>query len=59
MKGFRTIAAGLAMVVLPVALTYLAGIDWTPYIGASGAFAVSGIITIALRLVTTTPVGKA
>lgn len=58
LKGFKTVLFGLAAVVLPVGLTYLAGVDWTQYIGPNAALAVTGIITIALRIVTNTPVGQ-
>lgn len=58
MKGYRTILVGLAMAIAPAALTYLAGVDWTALVGPNGAMFVAGIVTIALRIVTTTPVGK-
>ena len=58
MKGFRTIAVGLAMAVLPVALTYLAGVDWTQYVSPNIALLISSTVMIGLRTVTTTPVGK-
>jgi hypothetical protein len=57
MKGYKTIAAGLAMVILPPALQYLAGIDWSQLVGAKYSLVLSGLIMIGLRLVTTTPVG--
>ena len=57
MKGFRTIAVGTLVAVLPNALTYLAGIDWTQHVDANVALAISGVLTIALRCLTTTPVG--
>lgn len=58
MKGFRTLAAGFAMAVLPVAVTYLAGVDWTQYVGPNVALVISGVVTIALRFVTSTAVGS-
>ena len=58
MKGYRTILVGLLLTIAPAALGYLAGVDWNAILGATGAFVVSGVIQIAMRLVTTTPVGK-
>lgn len=57
MKGFRTIAVGFAVAVLPAATGYLLGVDWGSIVGPSAAFAISGALTIVMRLVTTTPVG--
>lgn len=59
MKGWRTIAYGLALVVVPPAITYLAGVDWSQYVPPNVAVVISGVITIALRMVTTTTIGKA
>lgn len=58
MKGWRTIAVGFVMAVGPVALTYLAGLDWTKLVGPNAAFVIAGAITIGLRMITSTPVGK-
>jgi lysozyme len=58
MKGYRSIAVGLALAIGPVALQYLGAIDWAQLIGPTGAFFVSGVIAICMRAVTTTPVGK-
>ncbi|HET7641225.1 MAG TPA: hypothetical protein VFK47_21125 [Ktedonobacteraceae bacterium] len=57
MKGWRTILWGLAMAVLPVGLHYLGGVDWTQYLSPTWAPVFAGIVTMALRLITTTPVG--
>ncbi len=57
MKGFKTILFGLALVVIPPAVTYLGGVDWTT-LGLSPAVSAGiGLAVIALRAVTTTPVG--
>jgi hypothetical protein len=56
MKGRKTLAVGLAMAILPTALTYLAGIDWTTVLPAQYAPIVAGLVMIAMRLVTTGPV---
>ena len=58
MKGYRTIAVGAAMAVLPPLVTYLLGIDWTSIVGANAAMVISGVLTIGMRLVTTTPAGQ-
>ncbi|MFV0279231.1 MAG: lysozyme [Rhodoblastus sp.] len=58
MKGYRTILIGLAVATGPAALQYLGAIDWNALIGPSAAFFVSGVIAIAMRFVTNTPVGK-
>ena len=59
LKGWRTVLIGVTMAAAPAALTYLAGVDWTKLIGPNGAMAVAGVITIVMRIVTTTPVGSA
>lgn len=58
LKGYRTIAVGAAMAVLPSLLTYLAGVDWTHILGPNAAFILAGVITVAMRFVTDTPPGK-
>lgn len=57
-KGWRTVLVGLALAIGPEALQYLAEIDWNALIGTKGAFFVSGLVAIALRFVTTGPVGS-
>lgn len=58
LKGWRTIAIGLAMAIGPAALTYLAGVDWTKLVGPNAAMIIAGAVTVAMRIVTTTPMGK-
>jgi GH24 family phage-related lysozyme (muramidase) len=58
MKGYRTLLVGLALAVGPGALQYLGAVDWTKLIGPTGAFFVSGMVAIAMRAVTSTPLGK-
>lgn len=58
MKGYRTILIGALMVVAPPLLTYLAGINWSDYVSPSVAVMISGVVTILLRVLTTTPVGS-
>ena len=57
MKGYRTILMGALMVIAPPLLNYLAGIKWSDFVSADTAFMISGVIAIALRVVTTTPIG--
>ena len=57
MKGYKTIIAGLALVIGPPALSYLASVDWSQVVGTRWAFVISGLIMIGLRIVTDTPVG--
>src|SRR5579864_9151006 len=59
MKGFRTILFGAVVATAPVLLDYLANVRWTDYVSGEAAAMITGIIVIALRVVTTTPVGKA
>ena len=58
MKGYRTLIVGFALATGPAALQYLGAIDWTTLLGPTGAFFVSGVVAIAMRFVTTSPVGK-
>jgi hypothetical protein len=57
MKGFRTLAMGLVFAIVPTALTFLSGIDWTLYVSPNVALALSGLLTVAMRCITTSPVG--
>ncbi len=58
MKGYRTYVVGFFVAVGPAAITYLLGLDWTKLIGPNGALLVAGVLTIAMRSVTTTPPGQ-
>lgn len=58
MQGWKTVAFGLLTAVAPVVLTYLGGVDWTS-LGIHPAMAGAiGAIIIALRAMTSTPIGK-
>lgn len=57
-KGWRTIAFNLGLVVLPPALAYLASVNWTNYLNPTWTPVVVGVIGLLLRLVTTTPPGQ-
>lgn len=58
MKGWKTVIWGLLLAIAPVALTYLAGIDWTKFVSPNEAALIAGAVTIALRAVTDTSIGK-
>lgn len=58
MKGFRTLATGMVIAIVPVGLQYLAGIDWTQYVSPQIAPVVVGALMILLRAVSTTPIGS-
>jgi len=57
MKGLKTVAFGLALVVIPPAITYLGGVDWTSLGVSPGVSAVLGVAIIGLRAMTTTAIG--
>lgn len=59
MKGYRTILLGALMIMLPPLFNYLIGIKWSDYVSADTAFMINGALMIALRAVTTTPIGGA
>jgi hypothetical protein len=52
----KTILTGLALAIAPVALDYLAGVDWTAYLPPNAAIILSGLLMIGLRLITRKPV---
>jgi hypothetical protein len=52
MKGFRTVITGLGIAVAPVALEYVAKIDWTQYVSPNIALVISGLTMVALRAIT-------
>lgn len=58
LKGWKTVGFGLLVAIVPTALTYAAGLDWTKLVGPNAAAIVVGLVTVALRAVTDTPVGK-
>jgi hypothetical protein len=53
--GFRTFAVGLATVIVPAALTYAAGFDWTQVVSPTVALMISGALQLGLRAITSTP----
>ena len=58
MKGYRTLAWGLFLAIVPGALSYLAGVHWADYVSPELAFIITGGITILLRGITDTPLGS-
>jgi hypothetical protein len=58
MKGWKTVGFGLLMVIAPAAITYLGNVNWTSLGVSPGVSAAIGVIIIALRAVTNTPIGK-
>ncbi len=58
LKGWRTLGFSLLLIIIPPALHYLAGVNWTEYLSPTWAPVVAGGIALALRIVTTTPIFK-
>jgi hypothetical protein len=58
MKGLRTLLINGATVVGTAAVTWVAGVDWTQYVSPTSAVIIVAAANMALRLITTTPVGK-
>ena len=56
MKGYRTVLFGAALAVVPGLLTYMESVDWTTY--GPWIMGGAGLIVMALRFVTTTPIGR-
>ena len=59
MKGLRTLLINGATVVGTAAVTWVAGVDWTQYVSPTSAVIIVAAANMALRLITSTPVGKA
>jgi hypothetical protein len=58
LKGWWTLIAGLLTMILPTALTYLGGVDWTALGVSPAAGAIIGAVIIALRAITSSPIGR-
>lgn len=58
LKGWKTVIFGLLLAIAPAGLSYLAGIDWSHFLSPSFAFFISGVLTLLLRVVTTTAIGR-
>ena len=59
MKGFRTLGVNAALAAASAGLTYLAGVDWSAHVSPTAAVVAVALVNMALRLITTTAVGKA
>ena len=58
MKGLRTIVVGLSIAAAPAALQYFGGVDWNTILPAPWGMVASGLVMVAMRLITSTPVGQ-
>lgn len=57
MQGFKTFGFGLALAILPQAITYLTKFDFSTVLGLSpNAASAVGLVVVALRAVTSTPI---
>ena len=60
LPGFKTFAVGLALAVVPQAITYIMNFNFTHTFGLSpNAATILGLVMIGLRAVTSTPIFKA
>lgn len=57
MKGYKTLLFGLLLAIGSPGLHYLAGVDWTALFGPVWSGVIAGVLSIALRIVTDTPIG--
>ena len=58
-KGWKSFFVGAFMVLGVPLLTYLANIDWGSLgVSPTVAFAISGVVMLALRAVTTSAIGR-
>ncbi len=58
LKGWRTIAVGLIVAIGPVALQFLAGVNWTTVVSPTYAPVIVGAIMIGMRAITNTSPGQ-
>mgnify|MGYP000302385422 CR=1 FL=1 len=59
MKGLRTLLINALVVVATALLTWAVGVNWADYVSPSAAVIIVAVANMALRVITTTPVGKA
>ena len=59
MKGYRTLILNGLAVIGTAGLTWAIGINWADYVSPTVAMIILGAANIGLRMITTTPVGKA
>jgi hypothetical protein len=58
-SGWKTIIWNGLLVIVPVILNYLAGVNWADYLNPTWSIVIVGAIGMVLRFFTTTPVGVA
>jgi hypothetical protein len=56
MNGFKTFLVGLAMAIIPPATQYLGAIDWATLLPFPWNYVASGVVMIAMRALTKTPI---
>jgi len=59
MKGLRTLLINGIVVVATALLTWIVGVNWTDYVSPSAAVIIVAVGNMLLRVITTTPIGKA
>jgi hypothetical protein len=60
LTGFKTFAIGLGLALLPQAISYVSNFDFVHTFGLSpNAATIIGVVIIAMRAATTTPMFKA
>lgn len=57
-KGYRTLLINGAVVVGTAALTFISGVEWAEYVSPTAAMIILAAANMALRIITTTPVGE-
>jgi hypothetical protein len=58
LKGWRTLGFNLLIILLPITVTYLAGVNWSDYLSPTWALIITGAANLGLRVVTTGPIGE-
>jgi hypothetical protein len=59
MKGWKTVAFGALMIIVPQLLNYFAAVDWRAVGVSPSVSAAIGAVIIGLRAITSTAVGQA
>lgn len=54
MNGWKTVLTGALLATVPSLTSYFELVDWS-FLGETGGMVASGVVMIALRLVTSTP----
>lgn len=57
-KGWRTVAVNVGIAAGTAGLHALAGVNWIELVGPTWSMLIVAAINIALRAVTTSPIGK-